>query len=79
MSLEDLDSDLQSDDSDYDNEAGKKLSVVEDDDEANYMELVCLHYNLMYFQHIYMNNIEIDLEVRIQVNYILTVFFQIIP
>lgn len=60
MSLEDLNSDFLSDDSDH--EAEKTLTDG-DDDEASYQELVHLHNNLMCFDHIYTNNRIIDTQV----------------
>lgn len=63
MSLEDLDSNFLSDESDY--EAEKNLSDGEkdDDDMSNYLELLYLHSNLMCFQHIHNNNAMIDMQV----------------
>lgn len=60
MSVEDLDSDFLSDDSDH--EAEKELTDG-DNDEANYQELVHLHNSLMCFDHIYINNTIIDTQV----------------
>ncbi|KAI3374639.1 hypothetical protein L3Q82_021213, partial [Scortum barcoo] len=61
MSLEDLDLDFLSDESDYESE--KSLSNDEkDDDISNYLDLVYLHSNLMCFQQIYNNNAIIDNE-----------------
>eukprot|EP00064_Thunnus_orientalis_P017729 superscaffoldBa00003843_g17815 len=62
MSLEDLDINFQSDESDYDDEAGKNSGVVEDDYQAMFNELVQMHNDLMYFEHIYMNNIDMDMQ-----------------
>lgn len=60
MSVEDLDSDFVSDDSDHEAE---KMLTDGDADEANYQELVHLYNNLMCFDHVYTNNTIIDTEV----------------
>lgn len=67
MSLEDLTTDFQSDESDCESkeEEGDNEKKTEDDndEELNYFELVLLHNGLMCFQHIYDNNALIDMEV----------------
>lgn len=68
MSLEDLNSDFQSDESDYepkkeDDDNEKKTEDIDEEEELNYFELVLLHNVLMCFQHIYDNNALIDMEV----------------
>lgn len=59
MSLEDVESDFQSDESDY--EAEKNLSDA--DDEPTLLELVHMHFDLMCFEHIYNNNAVMDMQV----------------
>ena len=78
MSVEDLDPDFQSDESDYE-EAGKYWGAVEDEDEdeVHYMDLVSLHNELMHFEHIYMNHIEMDMQVD-SFSYILTFFLNVL-
>lgn len=61
MSLEDLTSDFQSDESDC--ESKKEEEDDDDEEELNHFELVLLHGDLMCFQHIYDNNALIDMEV----------------
>lgn len=74
MSVEDLDPNFQSDESDYDEETGKKRGTDvgnEDKNDVHYMDLVNLHNELMHFEHIYMNNIEMDMQVD---SFTLTIF-----
>lgn len=63
MSLEDIHSELQSDDS---SDEAEQKSPRENDfsTEPEYIELVDLHRNLMCFDNIYINNAYIDWEVR---------------
>lgn len=68
MSLEDLDSEFKSDESDYEAEN----NAEDDDEECSYGELLNLHLNLRRFQNIYTNNAIIDMEVRLLlINYLL--------
>lgn len=60
MSVEDLDPDFVSDDSDHEAE---ETVTDGDTDEANYQELVHQHNSLMSFDHIYTNNTIMDTEV----------------
>lgn len=63
MSVEDLDADFLSDESDYETKKNLSESENDDGDEVNYQELVSLHNELKFFDHIYTNNIMIDTEV----------------
>lgn len=68
MSLEDLDSEFKSDESDYEAEN----NAEDDDEECSYGELLNLHLNLRRFQNIYTNNAIIDMEVRLlMIHYLL--------